>query len=153
MSNRVYYFAYGSNMNPERMREERSINYSQRKHAILKGFRLAFNKVSTKNAKEGFANIVANKRETVEGVLYAITASDLLELDKIEGYPIHYDRIRLNIETDDGEHIEAEVYVAQPDYIRKGLKPSRDYMKHLLAAKDIISNKYYESLKTIETLD
>lgn len=152
MHDRIYYFAYGSNMNPERM-IERKIVHSQRKHAILKGFRLVFNKKSGRNPKEGFANIVVDKNGIVEGVLYEIAASDLSKLDRMEGYPIQYDRIELKVETDDGKNIEAEVYEAQPDYIKNGLKPSKNYMKHLLAVRNIISNQYYKSLETFETLD
>ena len=33
------YFAYGSNMDPERMRRGR-IRFSRREHAVLEGFRL-----------------------------------------------------------------------------------------------------------------
>jgi gamma-glutamylcyclotransferase len=73
--------------------------------------------------------------------------------DKVEGYPSHYDRIKLKVETDEGKYTEAEVYKAQPDYIGNGLKLSKNYMKHLLAAKDIISDRYYKSLETNKTLD
>jgi hypothetical protein len=39
----IKHFAYGSNMSARRMRE-RKIEFSQRKYAILKGYRLEFNK-------------------------------------------------------------------------------------------------------------
>ena len=53
----IKYFAYGSNMNPELMRE-RNINFSLRKRVILRYFRLEFNKIASRNPKEGYANIV-----------------------------------------------------------------------------------------------
>lgn len=90
------YFAYGSNMNPERMRE-RNIYFSSRNHATLKGFRLEFNKVASRNSEEGYANIVLDKDGTVEGILYDITNSDLIKLDRYEGYPDHYNRVKVNI--------------------------------------------------------
>jgi len=62
------YFTYGSNMNPERIRE-RKINFSQRKHAILKAWKLKFNKIASNNSEEGYANIVPDENGTVEGVL------------------------------------------------------------------------------------
>ena len=139
-------------MNPERMRK-RGINYSQRKNSILKGFRLKFNKISGKNPKEGFANIVRNQNEIVEGVLYEISGHDLSRLDTVEGYPSHYDRIKLKVETDNRKYVEAEVYIAQPDYTKQGLKPSKNYMKNLLAAKDTISEHYYKYLEAHKTLD
>lgn len=148
----MYYFAYGSNMNPDRMKE-RKVNYFQRKHAVLIGHRLEFNKVASRNPKEGYANIVPDKNGFVEGVLYDILDSDLLKLDEHEGYPNHYDRIILPVLTDNGQDIEAVTYIAQPDKIRKGLKPGKDYLGHLLAARDILSESYYKDMETIETLD
>jgi gamma-glutamylcyclotransferase len=53
----VRYFAYGSNMDPERMRE-RNITFSQRICAVLKGYRLEFNRVASRNPQEGYANVV-----------------------------------------------------------------------------------------------
>jgi len=84
IEHKVYYFAYGSNMNPERMME-RNVGFSQRRRAILKGLRLKFNKVSEGNHKEGFANIVHDRNELIEGVLNKIMKSDLLKLDLVEG--------------------------------------------------------------------
>lgn len=101
----MYYFAYGSNMNPVRMKE-REVNYSQRKHAILIAYRLEFNKVSSRGPKEGYANIVPDKAGAVEGVLYDIIDSDLLKLDEHEGYPVHYDRIMLSVFTDDRQNLK-----------------------------------------------
>lgn len=148
----LYYFAYGSNMNPERM-IERNVGFSQRRRAMLKGFKLKFNKVSERNPNEGFANIVHDHNELVEGVLYKIMKSDLPKLDLVEGYPSHYDRFKLGIELDNGKKVKAEVYIAQPDYVRDGMKPSRSYMEHLLAGKDIISDRYYRILGAFKTLD
>jgi gamma-glutamylcyclotransferase len=64
------YFAYGSNMDSERM-SERSIRFSQRTHATLKGCRLDFNKVASRNPQEGYANVVKFENGIVEGVRVA----------------------------------------------------------------------------------
>lgn len=146
------YFAYGSNMNPERMRK-RNINFSQRKHAILRGYRLEFNKIAKRNPEEGYANIVPDKNEIVEGVLYEITKSDLLKLDYFEGYPRHYDRVELEVEDDEKREVKAEIHIAQPDRISDRLKPSRNYMMHLLVAKDFLSENYFMKLIARETID
>ena len=39
---KMKYLAYGSNMNPERMKE-RYITFLKRKYGVLEGFRLTFN--------------------------------------------------------------------------------------------------------------
>jgi gamma-glutamylcyclotransferase (GGCT)/AIG2-like uncharacterized protein YtfP len=149
---KMKYFAYGSNMDPDRMKG-RGINFSKREHAILEGWRLEFNKVSFKNPKEGYANIVMSENSVVEGVLYEISDSDLRILDKYEGYPSHYGRIKIIVRTDDGEKVEAVTYVAKPDKVKDGLKPSREYLCHLLKGCDLLSREYCNRLRECETLD
>jgi len=146
------YFAYGSNMDPERMRK-RSISFSQRIRAVLEGYRLEFNKVASRNPQEGYANVVKFEKGIVEGVLYEIPDSDLSKLDRFEGYPDHYDRLMIKVQLDDGQKLEAIIYIAQPDRIAEGLKPSRDYLDHLLAARDILSESYRRELEAWQPLD
>lgn len=147
------YFVYGSNMNQERMKQ-RGINFSLRKRAIIRGYRLEFNKLASRNPQEGYANIAPDEDETVEGILYEIPDSDLSKLDRYEGYPDHYNRIKVKIKLDDGQEMEVITYVAQPDKVRKKLKPSREYLNHLLkGAKGILTEVYYQKLESWKTLD
>jgi len=146
------YFAYGSNMDSERVRK-RGIRFSQRRHATLKGYRLEFNKVASRDPREGYANIVQYENGIVEGVLYDIEDSDLSRLDRHEGYPDHYQRVEVRVQLDDRQEVEAVTYVAQPDRVRYELMPSRDYLDHLLAAGDILSESYRRKLQLWQTLD
>lgn len=146
------YFAYGSNMNPERMRE-RGVNFSNREHAILEEWRLEFNKIASRNSKEGYANIVEDEKSVVEGILYTIQDSDIEKLDRYEGYPDHYNRIKVRVKLDDGREIETITYIAKPDKVREGLKPSKKYLNHLLKGCDLLSEKYCEWLKSQETVE
>jgi gamma-glutamylcyclotransferase len=146
------YFAYGSNMDSERMKA-RSVSFFQRTHAILKGYRLEFNKVASRNSQEGYANVVKFENGIVEGVLYEIPDSDLPKLDAHEGYPEHYDRIKVKVTLNDGQEVEAVAYVAQPNKVRDGLKPSMDYLNHLLAARDLLSESYRRKLEAWQPLD
>jgi len=148
----INYFAYGSNMDVQRMKS-REIVFSKRYHAILPGYRLEFNKITLFNQKEGYANIVVDKNEYVEGVLYNIDDVDLEKLDCFEGYPDHYNRITIKVRLDNQSEVEAITYIAQPDKTRRGLKPSKKYLNYLLAAKNILSREYYKKLETWETLD
>ena len=147
------YFAYGSNMDPNRMKE-REINFTSRQHAVLKKYSLRFNKMASKNPeKEGKGNIISDVDEFVEGALYEIKSSDRNKLDKAEGYPVHYDRISVLVQLDDGKLIQSFTYVAQPMMIRNGLKPTREYLNYYLAANDILSKRYYRKLESFATLD
>jgi len=145
------YFAYGSNMDPDRMKK-RKVNFFSRQHAMLKNYSLQFNKMAFTNPKEGKGNIVDGD-DFVEGALYEINPLDRDKLDKAEGYPIEYDRINVVVRLDDKTEIEAFTYIAQPNKVRSGLKPTREYLRHYLAAEDILSKEYYQKLKSWPTLD
>ena len=146
------YFAYGSNMNPERM-IERGVSFTSRERAVLKGWRLKFNKVSSINAREGYANIERDDNSVVEGILYTIDDKDIEKLDTYEGYPKHYNRVVLKVKKDNGEEVEALVYIANPDKVKDGLKPSKEYLNHLLRGCDLLSENYCNMLRNWETLD
>lgn len=147
----VRYFAYGSNMNLERMRE-RGVNYISRKRGILRGWRLAFNKIAGNNSNGGYANIVKDESAMVEGVLYEIDERGIKNLDIYEGCPEHYDRQLLPIQTEEGP-VEAFVYIANPDKIKEGLKPKKEYLHHLIKGSYILSEGYRRKLASIEILD
>lgn len=147
------YFAYGSNMDPDRM-SKRNVKFYDRKHAILKNYSLQFNKIASSNPeKEGKANIMCDANELVEGVLYEIESSDEIKLDKYEGYPKHYDKDTVSVQLDDGTMIDAITYIAQPNMIKEGLRPTREYLDHLLVVNDMLSKSYYENLKSWSTLN
>ena len=138
-------------MDPERMRK-REIRFSRREHAVLEGFRLEFNKISSRNPREGYANIVKDPESVVEGILYEIKESDLRKLDRREGYPSHYRRTRVYLKLDNGERVEAITYIAQPEKVESGLRPSKEYLSHLLRGCDLLSEEYCEKLRRTSTL-
>ena len=141
------YFAYGSNCNPAVMKKK-GVRFTSRRRAVLRGFRLLFNKKAMRrNLPEdiGFANINQDANGNVEGILYEIADADLERLDSSERYPDHYDRIEVTVETDEEQH-RCFTYRAQPDKVSEGLKPSRNYLNHILAAGDFLSRQYHEAL-------
>jgi gamma-glutamylcyclotransferase (GGCT)/AIG2-like uncharacterized protein YtfP len=93
----------------------------------------------------GFANINEDADGVVEGILYEIADGDLPRLDESERYPDHYDRIDVTVEGDAGRQ-RCFAYRAQPDKVCAGLKPSRNYLNHILAAGDFLSRQYHEAL-------
>ncbi len=146
------YFAYGSNMDPRRMKK-RGVEFTSREWACLKGWRLEFNKEASSGPGVGYANIVEDKDGVVEGILYEITEEGLYKLDDYEVCPDHYARIQVGVVLKSGEGVEANTYVAQPDWVSEGLKPTRDYIQHLLAGCDLLSHEYCERLRNWELLD
>jgi gamma-glutamylcyclotransferase len=148
----VLYFAYGSNMDPDQLAERR-INPLSRRHARLAGYALLFNKLATKNPSEGKANITPCVGGIVEGIVYEVVEKELKRLDDKEGIQSgDYLRVKLSVELDDGSHVDAMAYVAHPSKVRSGLKPTKVYLRHLLAGADLLSREYVERLNTTATL-
>lgn len=147
----VKYFAYGSNMSPARM-ASRECNVFAARKAYLHNFDIAFNKRSKSLFNTGFANLKQSPGSVVEGILYETDDNSLAKLDRFEGYPHHYQRVQMMVVTEKGEEI-AEVYVAKSEWITEGLRPSKEYLAHLLDAKDVLSETYFNRLKCILTTD
>lgn len=88
----LHYFAYGSNMNPARVRE-RGLEVMACCGASLEGVRLVFDKVSRRHPNFAHANIVYAPGERVEGVLYRLaSAAEILKMDPFERAPWNYGR-------------------------------------------------------------
>ena len=81
------YFAYGSNMNPERIRyripEARALG-----RATLKGWKVT---------ERLYADIDRARGGRVEGVLYCVSETELRRLDFYEGYPKTYERVAVMV--------------------------------------------------------
>lgn len=143
-----YYFAYGSNMDRARLADRLGIDLQQSELpfevAILDGYDIAFNKL--KNDGTGAANIVPSAGTDVEGLLYRIEERHLSVLDKCEGVPHDYRRQLMDVRTRDGRLIQAHVYIAAPGRVRTGLRPSREYMQHLLSAEKFLDKNHFSRI-------
>ena len=146
------YFAYGTNCNRAVM-EQKEIHYTARQRAILRGFRLRFNKRSLRESLPesiGFANIEEDQEGTVEGILYDLGVDSLEKLDETERHQSHYDRIRVVVDADSGTE-ECWTYKALPDVVADGLVPSRNYINHILAGQGFLSQQYFDALDQSQT--
>ena len=147
------YFAFGSNMDPVRMKQ-RGVKFTSRRKALLGEYELRFNKMNHQKPGSAFANIVYKSGGVVEGLLYEIDEEGLKNLDKYEGYPKHYDRKEVTLWlADANEKVKAITYVAQKNMVRDHLKPTRVYLSHLLAGKEFLSAGYFAKLNNQPTLD
>jgi len=145
-----FYFAYGSNMNPARL-IERGVEFSQMKPALLKGYKLTFNKIC-RSYGEGYgcATIEPSENGKVEGILFELVNPSLAikNLDGYEGYPYHYDRIIVEVETTEGIQ-KAVTYIANPWVLGRNLFPHPRYLAHLLVPceKGFLSKEYCKELQ------
>ena len=158
------YFAYGSNMNPARVRE-RGIRFAHAAGARLSDFALVFDKTSKKHAGLGHANVRHAPGQVVEGVLYWLeTAEEIGKMDRFESTPVNYSREVIHVQVshahlpedswldapadpDEQVLISTWTYFANPAVRQDGLRPPRSYLEHLLAGQPFLSNSYYRMLQ------
>ncbi len=146
------YFAYGSNMDEEKM-ELRGAVFDEMIAAKAYDFRLTFNKIANLDMGIGYANIVPDKGSVVEGVLYHTDEESLLNLDRAEGVPTHYLRETIIVQDESENNFECFVYIANPESTKEGLKPTRGYLGSLLSGRYFLSEEYYGMLTQVETFD
>lgn len=99
-----YYFAYGSNMKSEHLRN-RIGDFATCIIGRVPDIRFLFNKKSSDGTAK--ANIVQDPDYEVWGVVYGVTPEQLKRLDQIE---IGYERRAVNVRLSDGSTIRAETY-------------------------------------------
>lgn len=147
-----YYFAYGSNMNVERVASR--IGQTRRSlSGALPGFELRFDKAS-RVPGIAHANVAPSaEQKKVEGALFELMEPrQIVLMDPFEGVPQDYLRERHRIETVEGD-IDAWVYIARPERTRASLRPAREYLEHLLAGKAFLSSGYHAWLTQVETVE
>jgi gamma-glutamylcyclotransferase len=149
----VLYFAYGSNMWREQMRQ-RCPEHELIGAAVLKDHALCFPRFSTIR-QCGVAGIVEQPGAEVWGVLYRLNTRDLATLDKREGYdpasPPHlnrYDRRTIRV-LRNGDTLDCLTYIARPE---PGTHiPSVEYMSAIItgAEEHGLPAEYVAALKKI----
>ena len=146
-----WYFAYGSNMNPERV-ARRDMGFTRILGGSLADFELRFNKRSTVHPGMASANVMRTPGAVVEGVVYELTEPAQIEqMAPFEGSPERYVREPCAIQTDEGS-MTAWVYIATERWITEGLRPARWYLNHLLAGEAHLSSAYFSSLSRVDCL-
>jgi hypothetical protein len=132
LNNTVFYFAYGSNADPNRF-ITRVGAWRSRRRARLSGHRLRFARM-VQSEGGGGAVVDARPGHYVDGVLFEITAEQLAAMDRKEFDPARDvaatgKRIQRTVETAEGP-LEAELYTVDDD---DGFAaPSDTYLGHIL---------------------
>lgn len=123
----VWYFAFGANMHNSAFLERRGMRPMEWRPGCLSGYRLRFNLEGRPKGKAAPANISQEPGEEVWGVLYRITAADLVRLDSTEGVPgRRYRHLWLDVEDQNGERLKAVTYIA--DGMETDGRPSLRYI-------------------------
>ena len=155
----MLYFAYGSNMNLEKMKKivPSSIFYGKAK---LENYRLDFTRESI-NWGCGVADIIEDNKD-VWGVIYQFDKKDLKKLDECEGYYPNrekeknaYIRIEKMVYLDGKEDQPMTVYtyeVVDKEFGKH--KPSKDYKNLIVTGAKHwnLPKEYIKFLENIETM-
>jgi len=111
------YFAYGSNLDWEQMKQ-RCSSVSFVCKAKLPKFKIAFTKWS-KDRECWVADIIEDELSAVWGVVYNVNELDIGRLDKSEGYNPNkpgdgYRRVEIRVYEDGDEGNEEKKYIGKP---------------------------------------
>ncbi len=146
----LWYFAYGSNMDPARLFHARlaaaDVPWGRRIGGRLAGWRLSFDKPWSKFPGAGVANISADPAGVVFGTLNEMPPAGLDVLDRHEGVAGgHYARRAVTIDVG-GRRVDATTYVARGPF-DPSLRPACTYLAYLLAGRDLLPAAYLRALE------
>ncbi len=125
---RMYYFACGSNMLRERLKEREVGVRDDGRPAQVAGYSLSFNRRSVDGSSK--ANLMPTPGASAWGGLFSADPGRLGKLDSAEGAPNHYQRSTVSVRVDTRDY-EAEIYLAQPDKMllsSESLRPWDSYL-------------------------
>ncbi len=144
------YFAYGSNMSEQYLRNIRSVTPKAKDSAKLLGYQLGFSMKGINFLEPGFANIskVADKKVSVEGVVYSLDESDFHKILNSESSLYRVEQVLVTPAS--GKSILAYTLTSpnQGKYT-----PSRRYLNRVLvgAKENGLSPQYIATLKDTQS--
>lgn len=117
------YFAYGSNMLSERLRQRtpscRSVGIAE-----LRQYRLRFHKKSIDGSAKCNAWHTRRPTDSIQGVLYRIDISERTALDAAEFLGLGYRRLQVVVGSSNSSHpVRAETYIALDSALNEELLP------------------------------
>jgi gamma-glutamylcyclotransferase (GGCT)/AIG2-like uncharacterized protein YtfP len=119
-TNQELYFAYGSNMNTDQMKERCGNGFKAVGPAQLNNYEFGFD-------KNGYANIRPKQGEYVWGFIWEIETSCIKSLDQYENYPNTYNRENVSV-TKNGQNLNVFVYIQSAE--KFGGAPLGDYLNN-----------------------
>lgn len=122
------YFSFGSNMDRDQMKK-RTPMAEYVGIGYIPNFDLVFNRKGSYRPG-GVASVASKEGVNTYGVIWAISQDGLKEMDRIED-PNAYERIQMNVITEDGEELTCHVYIAFPQGNTSADQP---YLEIIIAA-------------------
>lgn len=146
---KVYYFAYGSLMDLDFV-NDLGVRYYNAEKGILKEFQFQTSVQDGEDPNYGYANIVRQENNKVEGVLMLIDEKQIQYLDHYEGYPDLYTREKLTIEDSSGTKKKAWVYLGVSIHcVKHNLNLTSVQKQRIRNGFSFLSESYTEELENI----
>lgn len=149
----IYYFAYGSNLHPQRIKER--VSSAQLKGvSSVSNYRFAFHKVGIDGSSKGGLIETGCNKDTVHGAIYEIRKEHKSILDEFESLNKGYVDHNISVEFE-GENLSCFTYVAQKEYINESLKPYHWY-KNLVSIGAVyldFPTWYVDMIESVESIE
>lgn len=128
----IQYFGYGSNLHLPALRAKGVVPRASAR-ARLAGWRLAFDVRHWFPHEGAMASIrhTGDPGDEVQGVVHACDDEALATLDRMEAYGVGYDRVAVEVRTDEGS-VTAQAYVGLPAFHDPRGVPTRRYLSILV---------------------
>jgi cation transport regulator ChaC len=156
VSDPVWYFAYGSNMQPATLSGRRGIEPRGAVPARLAGWRLVLDKPPLLPAGGAMANVIEDADAHVLGVAYALAPDDLAHLDLTEGVPIgNYRRVAVRVTRLDDGGSPLDAWTLTSERRDPTLRPSRRYMEILVEGAEAhgLPSDWVARLRAVPAVD
>ena len=150
MTDGLWYFAYGSNMNRAIFLDRRGMHPLATRRGCLEGYRLCFN-IPIGPGERGVANLVPDVAARTWGVLYLLTAEEFDRLDRTELVHLGvYERLAVTVA--DGGEDRVAAFTYRSAVASEGRKPSPRYRGLLVegARQHALAPEYVEYLERLE---
>jgi cation transport regulator ChaC len=148
---RLWYFAYGSNVDRETFVGRRRMRPSEVRRARLDGFELVFD-LPVGPGERAVANVRECAAAHIHGLAWRISERQARHLDRTEGVHIEggYRRRTVEVVVDTGQRLEAFTYHSESSV--PGRKPSRRYLNLLLrgARHHLLPPEWIDHLRSLE---
>lgn len=146
------YFAYGSNMSPERL-QKRVPSATLIGVFSLARYELKFHKIGKDGSAKGDAFFTGNVSDVVLGVLYSIECSEKVQLDEAEGLGNGYEEKEVSLINERGEATVGFLYYATN--INSALPPFSWYVHHILkgAENAQLPKEYVQQISRVQTVE
>lgn len=126
----VFYFAYGSNMQPETLAGRRGVRPRASAPARVAGWRLVFDKPPLVPMRQSFANLVPDAGATAYGVLYELGEEDYAQVELTEAVPFgNYRRVEVEAVTLGARPATRRAWTLASDRRDPARRPSTRYLR------------------------